>query len=106
MADRNNGREKGGRDEPPCAPCDCFVHRLTGPRLGRLAHRLGPGQPGGEVSGERGQLGAGPRGERLARPQVQLLFGQPALRESGRERVDDLLAVGVGGPEAAGRLRR
>ena len=35
-----------------------LVHPLPGLRLGRLARRLGPGQPGGEVSGQRGQLGA------------------------------------------------
>lgn len=55
-----------------------------GLRLGRIAHR-GPWRPGGEVGGERGQLGAGPRGERPACPLIQLLFGQPALRERGRE---------------------
>jgi hypothetical protein len=57
--------------------------------------RPGCGQPGGEVGGERGQVGAGPRGERLARPQVELVFGQHARHERGLERTDHLFAVGV-----------
>ncbi len=70
---RNSEREKDGRDEPPCAPRDCPVRRLPGPRPCGPARRPGPALRGGEVGGERGQLGAGPRGECLARPQVQLL---------------------------------
>ena len=52
-------------------------------------------QPGGQVSGEGGQLCAGPRRQRLAHPQVEFVFDQPALHERGLEGADHLLAVGV-----------
>jgi len=32
---------------------------------------------------------------------IQLVLGQPALHERGLEHVDHVLAVGVGGPQAA-----
>jgi len=50
------------------------------------------GDAGGEVSGERGQLGGGPRGGRLGRPRVVFILGQPALRQRGLEGAGRLLA--------------
>ena len=54
-----------------------------------------------------GQLGAGPRGERPARPRVELVPGQPAVHERVLQRVDHVFAVGLGCPEpvAAHRCR-
>ena len=56
---------------------------------------------GGNVAGKSGELGIGPRGERLAHPRVKLVLVQPTLHERGLERVDHLLAVGMGRPKAA-----
>ena len=64
--------------------------------LGRLRY----GQPGGQVSGDGGQVRVGLRRECLAHPQVEFLLGQHALHERGLEGADHLLAVGVGGPQA------
>jgi len=63
--------------------------------------RLGCGQPGGQVSGDGGQLRVGPRRQRLACPQVEFVLGQPSLHEGGFQGADDLLTVGVGRPEIA-----
>jgi hypothetical protein len=59
-----------------------------------------------EVGGERGQVGVAPGGKRVAGTRVKLVLGQSALDERGFEHVEHLLAVGVGGPEAAGQLGR
>jgi hypothetical protein len=61
-----------------------------------MARRPGCGR---DVGGERGQLGAGPRGQRPARPRAELVPGQPALHERVLQRLDDQLAVGVARPE-------
>ena len=49
-------------------------------RSGR-ARRPGRGRAGRDVDGERGQVGVGPRGERLARSRVEFVFGQPTVHE-------------------------
>lgn len=54
-----------------------------------------------DVGQERGQVGIGPRGERLARPRVEFVRSQPTLRERGLEGADYLLAVSVARPESA-----
>ena len=58
----------------------------------------GCGRVGRDVGGERGQVGIGPRAERLARPRVEFVPGQPALRERGLKGSDYLLAVSVARP--------
>ena len=58
----------------------------------------GCGRVGRDVGGERGQVGIGLRGERLACPRVELVRGQPTLRERGLEDADYLLAVSVARP--------
>jgi hypothetical protein len=63
------------------------------------------GQPGGQVSGEGGQLRVGPRRQRLAHPQVELVFGQHALNERGLEGADHLFAVGVRGAQVTAASR-
>jgi hypothetical protein len=63
--------------------------------------RLGGSLPGGKVSGEGGQICEGPRPERLAHPQVELVPVQPSLHERGLEHVDHLLALGVRRAQAA-----
>jgi hypothetical protein len=47
-----------------------------------------------EVSGQRGQVGAGRGGERVPGSRVKLVLGQPALDERDLEHADHLLAVG------------
>jgi hypothetical protein len=61
--------------------------------------RLGCGQPGGQISGDRGQVRVGPRRERLAHPQIEFVLGQPSLHEGGLEGADHLLPVGVRSPQ-------
>jgi hypothetical protein len=56
-------------------------------------------QSGGQVSGQGGQFGVGPRRQRLAHPQVELVHGQHSLHERGLEHADHLLAVGVRGAQ-------
>jgi hypothetical protein len=74
---------------------DCLlVNRLPGG-----LRRSGSGQPGGEVSSEGGQVRAGPRRERLADPQVELVLVQTSLHERGLERPDHLLTVGMRRPQ-------
>ncbi len=68
-----------------------LVSQRPGLRPGWLGRR--PGRPGGEVGVERGQFRVGLRSERLARPLVELVLGQPALHERGLEPVDHMLAV-------------
>ena len=73
---------------------------LTSGSTGLAFTRTAEGRPAGarhgrEVSNDRGQLRASPRGERLARPHIQLVNGQPALGERALEDLDRLLAVGV-----------
>jgi hypothetical protein len=88
---------QGHRDEHAYPrPAGRFRQRPAG-----LAGWLGAGRPGGDVSGERGQLRVGPRGKRLAHPHVELVLVQPALHERGLERGDHVLAVGVGRPQVA-----
>jgi hypothetical protein len=48
-----------------------------------------------EIAGDRGQVGIGPRRERLAHPEVELVFSQPVVYERGFELLDRLLTVGV-----------
>jgi hypothetical protein len=62
--------------------------------LGGL-RQLGSGQPGGNAGGDCGQVRVGPRRERLADPQVELVSGQPFLHEGGLEQFDRLLAIGI-----------
>jgi hypothetical protein len=83
------------------ARLDVGAYLRPGPRLDGLERRLGPGRPRGDVSGDRGELGVGPRGERLAQPPIQLVLVQPTLRERVLERLDRLLAVRVRCPQAA-----
>jgi hypothetical protein len=112
---RNQGVLWSSRLAPYAKAAAATVRQLTDPmaafrtrcpfrpvlRPGRLARRAG----GGDVGGERGQFGVGPRGERLACPRVKLVFGQPTVREGGLERVDHVLAVGVGRSEMAAARR-
>ena len=65
---------------------------------GRRAGLPARGQATRDVGGERGQFAAGPRGERPARPHVELVPGQPPCT-CVLQRLDHLLAVGVGRPE-------
>jgi hypothetical protein len=67
--------------------------------------RLGCGRPGGEVSGDCGQLRVGPRRERLAYPQIEFVPGQHALRERGLESAGHLLALGVRDPQVSAACR-
>ena len=73
----------------------------------RRPRRPDCGRAGRDVGGDRGQVGVGPRSERLARSGVEFVLGQLAVRERGFQRVDRLFAVGVGRPEptAARRCR-
>ena len=84
-----------------------YRHGHTYARLGGSAHRR-PGlrpdgrtrqlisdQPGGNVSGDRRQFRAGPRSERAAHPQVELVLGQLLLHERDLEHFDRLLPVGL-----------
>jgi hypothetical protein len=68
-------------------------------RPGGLARHAGGKRPGGDVVRQRGQWRVGPCGERLARPHVKLVFGQPTLHERDLKQVDHVLAVGVSRPE-------
>jgi len=70
---------------------DGYVHACTGEAA--LPQRGNGGQPGREIVRERGQFGIGQRDEGPGHPLVELVFGQPSLRECGLERVDRLLAV-------------
>ena len=72
----------------------------AGGRVGR-----GCGRGGRDVGGERGQVGVGPRGERLARSRVEFVLGQPTVHERVLQRVDYLLAVGVARPELVAARR-
>jgi len=66
-----------------------------------VAGRRRPGeQAGGEVGGERGQLGTGPRGGRLGRSRVVFILGQPALRQRHLEGANHLFAVDGGDGQA------
>ena len=44
--------------------------------------RLCCGQPGGQVSGERGQVHVGPHRERLAHPLIKFVPGEHALQNA------------------------
>ena len=79
-------------------PPDPAAAHAGGVRGGRRAHH---GRAGRDVGGERGQVGAGPRGERPARPRVELVPGQPALHERVLQCLDHLLAIGVARPDPA-----
>ena len=57
------------------------------------------GRFGRDVGGERGQLGASPRGQRPARPHVKLIPAQPAVHERLLQRLDHPFAVEVARPE-------
>jgi len=88
------GIPRGGHHDPPAGP----QNWPPAPRQGGLGRHCS-GQPGGQVSGECGQLRVGPRCERLAHPQVEFMLGQPPLHERGLEGADHLLPVGVRGPQ-------
>src|SRR6516162_1339386 len=68
-------------------PLECRLGLRAGSRAGR------GGRAGRDIGGKTGQVRAGPRHERRADPQVELVLGQPALHERGLERIDRLLAV-------------
>jgi len=96
------------RERPrDCIKHGCHLDHRGGPqnwplalgtgRLGRLRYD----RYGWEVSGDRGQLRVGPRGERLAHSQVEFILGQHALHECGLEGADHLLAVAVRRPHSA-----
>ena len=76
---------------------------IGGRACARMAGRgdWSPISLGGMSDRHRGQFRVGPRRQRLAHPQVELVLGQPPLHERGLEHFDRLLAVGVGRPEAA-----
>ena len=93
------GSERDDQAPPdPAAALASGWRSVPGP-AGTLA--LPRAGPAGDVGGERGQVGAGPRGERPARPGVELVPGQPALHERVLQRLDHLLAVGVARPDPA-----
>jgi hypothetical protein len=71
---------------------------------GRCCGRFG--RSAGDVGGECGQVGVGPRGERPARPRGEFFLRQPAIHERGLQRLDHLLAVGVARPEPVMSRRR
>ena len=88
------------RQMPDPAAALASGRRRPGP-AGRAAgpdRPSGGGRDGWDVGGERGQLGAGPRGERPARPLVELVPGR-RLHERVLQRLDHLLAVGVARPQ-------
>jgi hypothetical protein len=87
-------RKREGREGKRRGGFLFLVHRSPGGR-----GRAGCGQPGGEVSGDRRQLRVGPRRQRLAHPQIQLIPVQPPLHERGFEGADHLLAVRVRCPQ-------
>jgi hypothetical protein len=76
-----------------------------GRRIGLCRPGLWPrrrcGQPGRNIGGNQGQFGEGARSERLADPGVELILGHQAVHVCGLERVDHVLTVGVGRPQAA-----
>ena len=82
-------------------PPDPAAALASGRRRAGAGGRASPaaGGPGRDVGGERGQVGVGPRGERLARPGVEFVLGQLAVYERGLQRADHLLAVGLARPE-------
>jgi hypothetical protein len=87
---------------PGDEPDDQADARLDGRRGQRPAGRGGRArQPGGgqDVGGERGQVCVGPRGQRPACARVELVPGQPAIRERVLQRLDQPLAVAVTRPE-------
>jgi hypothetical protein len=51
------------------------------------------------VGGEGGQVRVGPRGQRLARPCIEFVLGQPSVHERVLQRLDYLLAVGTACPQ-------
>jgi hypothetical protein len=59
---------------------------------------------GRDVGGDRGQLRVGLRRERLAHSYLELILGQPLLRERGLEHFNRLLAVGIRRPQVAAAL--
>ena len=72
-----------------------FSHSIPG-----RAAAPGLGRAGRDVGGEGGQLRAGPRRERLADPQVELVLGEPSMHERGLEQADHLLTFCVRRPQA------
>ncbi len=81
------------RDPPAGPPNSMPAFRPGG--LGQLWY----GQPGGQVSGESGQFRVGPRRQRLAHPQVELVLGQHARHKSSLKGADHLLAIGMRRPQ-------
>ena len=63
--------------------------------------RPGSRQPVGQVDGEASQVRVGPRPERPADPQLELVPAQPFFHECGLEYFDYLLAVGARRQQAA-----
>jgi hypothetical protein len=85
-ADEHRAPEGGGRDDHAGAPGD---HPIRHPR------RPGRDWADRDIRGDRGQIRLAPRGERLARPDLELAFGQPAHDKGSLERLDHALAVGL-----------
>jgi len=56
-------------------------------------------QPGREIGGNQRQVSMGARRQRLADSRVELILGHQAVHVCGLERIDHVLAVGVGGPQ-------
>ena len=83
----------GGRDDQADARFDCRPGQRSAVCKGGLARRPGC-RAGRDVGDEGGQVGVGPRGERLARSRVKFVPGQPAVHERSLQRVDHVFAVG------------
>jgi hypothetical protein len=97
QAAASSGRRPGQR---PAA------HRRRPPYRRRPLRRACCGPATRNVGGERGQLGSGPRGQRLARPHAEFVPCQLAPHERGLQRLDHPLAVGVARPELVAARRR
>jgi len=96
----------GGRDDQAAACLDGRPgQRPAGGAGGRARHVADIPDCVRDVGQERGQVGIGPRGERLARPRAEFVPGQPAVHERGLKGADYLLAVSVARPEPATVLR-
>ena len=95
---------------PAGAECDSHAQARSGGRRGqrppprqgrppRRARRRRDGGDGRDVDGQCGQVGVGPRGQRLAGPRVEFSLIQPSVYERVLQRLDYLLAVGVARPQ-------
>jgi len=93
------GPQGSSREGQADARTDGRPGQRSAARRGGRARRSGRRRGGRDVGGERGQLGAGPCGQRLARSRIKFVLGQPSMHECGLEGIDHLLAVGVACPE-------